>query len=271
MSEATLSKYLSGSARPTLARIRQIAQREGVSVDWLLTGQGPAHLEEVAPETVDWILRESGVKGEVRQMVQQVLAEIGRRLEVRRVATDRQVQGRRIPVLAELPIEAGKKAKSPQAEGPDLLAALTGPGQDGRRLIALPVPDSAMQPTLHQGDLVVMEPARQVRCHPGDLVVVQVGEATGYLVRRLGKQTRTETTLVPDDPAQPPVTHARTAVHLRGRVAAVVWRPSDRPPVEPTPSPVRQLLGLLESLEPTHQQVILRTVRQLAAELGGLA
>ena len=77
-------------------------------------------------------------------------------------------------------------------------------------------------------------------------------------------------TLLADDPTQAPVTLPRADVHVRGRVAAVLWRPSDRRPAEPTPAPVRQVLTLLDCLDPPHQQVILRTVRQLAAELGGL-
>jgi len=95
-------------------------------------------------------------------------------------------------------------------------------------LIALRVMGQSMVPTLLEGDLVVMAP--ESAWHTGDIVVAEIpGLPEEYSIKRLGRVTRRQVTLISDNFLEyQPVTYIKPEVSIRGRVIRVVRTPDSR-------------------------------------------
>lgn len=191
--QATLNRYLNGRV-PPIEFLWIVAQKEGLSIDWLLTGKGPKFLPQ-----------EPGKK--------------------KRPATR---QARRIPILGKIPAGPPGGQRWSEYDAANLLDDLT--GIQDQDIIALKVHGDSMFPTLFDGDLVVMTPHGTPA--NGDLVVAEIqGSGQDYQVKRLGQATRQETTLISDNFLHfPPMSYPAGQAHIRGRVIRVIRTPSRRSP-----------------------------------------
>lgn len=177
---------------------------------------------------------------------------------------------RSIPILGSIPAGPPGGEAWTEYDAQDLLEIVVDASDP--YLIALRVDGLSMWPTLFDLDLVVM--SSQSQWGNGDIVVAEVrGVAEDYVVKRLGKETRQEVTLISDNLLHFPIeTFNRELVEIRGRVIRVVRWPSRRSPHRDGPpeliefyqSPrMQELLADLASLEETVLQAAIEQVRAL--------
>lgn len=194
--QSTLNLYLSGKRFPSYEFLSKVAQIEGVSFFWLLSGEEPKY----PPKDVE---------------------RKGKR-------SARPPQLRRIPILAKVPAGSPGGWRYNGYDADDLLEDLT--GITDPHAIGLKVHGDSMFPTLFDGDKVIM--TSDSTWGAGDLVVAEIrGSGAEYQIKRLGQVTRKETVLISDNFLYyPPETYPADQMNIRGKVIRVIRTPSRRSP-----------------------------------------
>lgn len=242
---STLDEYLKGRI-PPIEFLWAVARKEGVSLDWLLTGNGAKYPPKIK-------------------------ARKGRTPRENSDTPEAAPSPHRIPILGKVPAGPPGGEYRVEYDAPDLLEELAAEVDDSQ--IALQVHGDSMFPTLLDGDRVVA--SLGATCEPGDLVVVEIGERSGeYQIKRLGRRRGKEVTIISDNFLRyEPQVFANGEAHLRGRVVRVVRTPTRRSSYQPGDEAIgefyrnpliAQIIEALPSLSEAAQHVIIEHIRALA-------
>lgn len=233
--QQTLNNYLKGVRVPSVSSLAIIAEKEGLTLDWLITGEGPKY------KIPDLKKKRSPKKAPAR-----------------------------IPILGRVPAGMPGGQHWSEYEASDLLDNLTGIKDPD--LIALEVEGVSMFPFLFPGDFVVMTPHGTWRT--GDLIVAEIkGAAESYHVKRLGQEHNGTITLVSDNFLEyEPLTLPREKVDIRGRVVRVVRTPDRKSPFRHGEAylaefyrnaVIQDIVEMLPRLDTKMQDVVIAHIRAL--------
>jgi phage repressor protein C with HTH and peptisase S24 domain len=266
--QSTLSTYLTGAARPPVDLLLKVAELEGVTSTWLLSGRSPKRKADAVPRELSRYLTEQGLDDEVQQTVAGYLEQLT--TSQKGMPESGAALLRRIPILGKVPAGPPGSTQWVAYEAENLLEVLVDTSDPS--LIALQVDGDSMFPTLFDGDHIIMSP--EARVGSGDLVVAEIAHSGDrYQVKRLGKQAAEVVTLVSDNFLHfQPAEYPSADVQIRGRVIRVVRTPGRRtqtnhatmPMVEFYQSaPMQEALQLFTQLSAKGQQVAVEAIRAM--------
>jgi len=129
-----------------------------------------------------------------------------------------------LPVMGE--VGAGEMVV-PIPEGETYLVPIAGRVKPQRDWYVLKVKGKSMEPYIHDGSILVVEPAHFNYAESGQIVVLceeDIDIVHGCTVKKI-KDSEDKWLIIPFNPALEPYTKPKSEVRIRGIVRKVIWEP----------------------------------------------